>query len=73
MKIPPYFCNLNNKEVKKKHFVSIRFKNVYGTDYLFEGLVTGKEVDGKVIVSPNKIFKQTWGFDLPDYTSMLIG
>jgi hypothetical protein len=57
----------------KKHFVSIRFKNVYGTDYLFEGLVTGKEVDGKVIVCPNKIFKQTWGFDLPDYTSMLIG
>lgn len=59
--------------MKKKHFVSIKFKNVYGTDYLYQGLVTGNEVDGKVTISADKIFKQTWGFDLPDYTIMIIG
>lgn len=57
----------------KKHFVSIRFKNVYGTDYLFEGLVTGKDVDGKVTISPEKLFYNVWGFNLPPYTSYLWG
>jgi hypothetical protein len=50
----------------KKHFVSLWFTNVWGKNYVYTGLVTGLEVNGKLVVSPNKIFKTAFGFDLPD-------
>ncbi len=53
----------------KKHLVSLRF-DVNGTHYLFSGLVTGKMFNGKFTVSPSKIFKQVFGFELPAHSTI---
>ena len=52
--------------MKKTHLVSIRFKNVNGENYLYTGLVTGIERNGKLIIDPNKLFLNAFGFNLPD-------
>ena len=58
----------------KSHFVSVRFKNVFGMDYVFEGRVKGRlEPDGKVTISFTKLFRNAFGFDLPAYSSFLHG
>ena len=58
----------------KSHFVSIRFKNVFGKDYIFQGRVLGRqEADGRVTINACKLFRNAFGFELPDYTSFLIG
>ena len=52
----------------KKHFVNIHYK-VYGKYYIFQGLVS--EVlneNGKAIVYPCGVFKQAFGFALPNYS-----
>lgn len=55
----------------KKHFVKIWYGNVYGKNYCFEGLVD--EVlneNGKPIVYACGIFKQAFGFSLPDRSTI---
>ncbi len=38
-------------------------------NYYFSGLVKGKKVGkGKIVISPNKIFKKVFGFECPDNT-----
>lgn len=50
----------------KSHFVSLWFE-IGRKNYFFSGRVIGKEVNGKIVVSPDKLFKKAFGFELPDY------
>ena len=54
--------------MKKKHFVSYRFALPCGENYIYQGLVTGVEHAGKVLISVNKLFKNAFGFDMPAHT-----
>ena len=54
----------------KSHFVSLIFWNVYGKNLVFQGRVIGKEINGKIVISPEKIFRQVFGFSLPDHTKI---
>jgi hypothetical protein len=56
----------------KSHLVSIFFDTPYGK-YQFTGRVRGKEINGKLVVSPEKIFKTVFGFELPDHSRFLWG
>lgn len=53
----------------KKHLVKILYRNVYGSNFIYEGFVN--EVlneKGKPVVFPCGIFKTVFGFSLPDRT-----
>lgn len=55
----------------KKHLINIWFDTPGSrTGYSYKGYVTGKEFNGKIVISPAKIFKQAFGFEIPDYTKI---
>lgn len=49
----------------KKIFVSLRFKTPVG-NFVHTGIVTAKIINNKAVVSPSKIFKNAFGFSLPN-------
>jgi hypothetical protein len=71
--VVPSLFTINSSIMKKKHFVNIWFQMDRKESYRFCGLVTGKEENGKVYISPAKIFKAAFGFELPAFTKMTIG
>ncbi len=59
--------------MKKQHLVNIWYSNVYGKNYNYIGMANEVIGDnGKAIVYPSSIFKQAFGFDLPDRTMISI-
>ena len=50
----------------KKIFVSLRFKLPLGENLVYTGIVNAKIENNKAIVSPSKIFKNVFGFELPN-------
>lgn len=57
----------------KKHLVTLWFDLPNGESYSFIGLVSGLEINGKIVVSQSKIFKQAFGFDLPSHSRVIWG
>ena len=49
----------------KKHFVKIFWEADNGTLYGYEGLIYGTERNGRVTISPSKLFRNLFGFDFP--------
>ena len=54
----------------KQHFISVWFDLPDNRHYAYTGLITGKEVNGKLIVSFDKLFKNAFGFEMPAHTIM---
>jgi hypothetical protein len=49
----------------KKILVSLRFKTPFG-NFVHTGIVNAKIINNKAVVSPSKIFKTVFGFELPN-------
>jgi hypothetical protein len=51
----------------KRIFVSLWFKTPVG-NFSHSGIVTAKMINNKAVVSPSKIFKAAFGFELPAHS-----
>ena len=57
----------------KTHLVNILYQLPNGKNYIFTGIINEVIGDnGKAIVYPNSIFKQVFGFKLPDRSMISI-
>jgi hypothetical protein len=55
----------------KLHFVSILFKKVHGTNYIFRGLVKARcENNGSYTIDINKLFRNAFKMELPAHTGI---
>ena len=52
--------------------VKIHFEVDDTSNYVFNGLVTGKEENGKLFISPKKLFQSAFGFELPPWSKITI-
>lgn len=57
----------------KKHLINVWFDTPIGK-YAFNGLINEIIGDnGKAIFYPNSLFKQVFGFELPEYSHIIWG
>jgi len=54
----------------KSHLISISFDTPNGW-FSFKGLVNGRYENNRLYISPNKLFKTVFGFDLPSHSRIL--
>ena len=49
----------------KKHYLKIFWEDDNGNCYGWQGLVYGTVINGRVTISPSKLFRALFGFDFP--------
>lgn len=54
----------------KAHLISISFDTPNGW-FSFKGLVNGRYENNRLYISPNKLFKTVFGFDLPSHSRII--
>ena len=56
----------------KKHWVNIIY-DVGNNNYVYQGLVTGLETNGRVVIDPNKLFRIAFKRELPRFSTITYG
>jgi hypothetical protein len=54
----------------KKHLVCIWYETPSGKRYCYRGYITERIENNKAVVYPISLFRQAFGFDLPDYSNI---